>query len=66
MDSLITVYHHKYLRKSTSSVIFFVDVLTLSTQGQFSNSLPSQIPTKKYPERRILCGLDFHFNIIAR
>ena len=30
MDSLITVYHHKYLRKSTSSVIFFDSYIFIS------------------------------------
>ena len=33
--------------------------------GQFNNSLPSQIPTKKFLERHILRELDFHFNIVA-
>ena len=30
---------------------------------QFNNSLPSQIPTKKFLERHILRELDVHFNV---
>ena len=33
--------------------------------GQFNNSLPSQIPTKKFLERHIPRELDVHFIIIA-
>ena len=33
--------------------------------GQFNNSLPSQIPTKKFLERHILRELDVQFNTIA-
>ena len=32
--------------------------------GQFNNSLPVQIPTKKFLQRRIHCELDFHIYII--
>ena len=38
----------------------------MSTHGQFNNSVPSQIPRKKYLERHILRQLDFHFTVIAR
>ena len=51
---------------NSCSANYLIAVLTLSTDGQFNNSVPSQIPTKKYLERHILRELNFHFNIIAR
>ena len=48
------------LRELPYNIIYIV-----YAHGQFNNSLPSQIPTKKFLERHILRELDFHFNIIA-
>ena len=50
---------------NSCSANYLIAVLTLSTDGQFNNSVPSQIPTKKYLERHILRQLHFHFKIIA-
>ena len=48
------------LRELLHNIIYI-----LCAHGQFNNSLPSQIPTKKFLERHILRKLDFHFSIIA-
>ena len=50
---------------NSRSANYLIAVLTLSTHGQFNNSVPSQIPTKKYLERHILRQLHFHLNIIG-
>ena len=51
---------------NSCSANYLIAVLTLSTEvREFNNSVPSQIPTKKYLKRHILRQLHFHFKIIA-
>ena len=51
---------------NSCSVNYLITLLNIVyDHGQFNNSLPSQIPTKKFLERHILGEVDVHFNIIA-